>query len=184
MSKNQAIGDDSPKCRRPCGNLPDNTIRSLLNSYYLMLRTLIKSSLTLHDEKRNGLIEWLPVKPFCSSNSNRGVEFVDGSLSHDNITRMLSGNTCNSKNLWQKVKPLVRQYESEEACLIFDDTIVSKPYTNENDLISWHRDHSKGHNEKGINLLTAFYHTQWSEAAEALRVPPLSVSKRPSDSAT
>jgi hypothetical protein len=55
---------------------------------------------------------------------------------------------------------LVREYESEEACLIFDDTIVSKTYTDENDFICRHWDHSKGRNEKGINLLTAFYRTQ------------------------
>ncbi|MDR2763783.1 MAG: transposase, partial [Tannerella sp.] len=96
---------------------------------------------------------------------------LDGEVSHDKITRMLSGNICNSKELWQEVKPLVRQYESEDACLIFDDTIVSKPYTDENELISWHWDHSKGRNEKGINLLTVFYHTQLPGAAESLRVP-------------
>jgi hypothetical protein len=84
---------------------------------------------------------------------------------------MLSGNTYNSKDLWQEVKPLVRPYESEDACLIFDDAIVSKPYTDENELIGWRRDHSKGRNEKGINLLTAFYHTQSRTSSEALRVP-------------
>jgi hypothetical protein len=31
-------------------------------------------------------------------------------------------------------------------------------------------DHSKGRNEKGINLLTAFYYTQLPSASEALRV--------------
>ncbi|MDR2057116.1 MAG: transposase [Dysgonamonadaceae bacterium] len=96
---------------------------------------------------------------------------LDGSVSHDKITRMLSGNTYNSKDLWQEVKPSVRQYESEDACPIFDDAIVSKPYSDENDLISWRWDHSKGRNEKGINLLTAFYHTQSPVAAETLRVP-------------
>ncbi|MDR2118880.1 MAG: IS701 family transposase, partial [Tannerellaceae bacterium] len=85
---------------------------------------------------------------------------LDGGVSHDKITRTLSGTECTSKDSWQEVKPLVREYESEEACLIFDETIVSKPYTDENDLISWHLDHSKGRNEKGINLLTAFYYTQ------------------------
>ena len=98
-------------------------------------------------------------------------DLLDGTLSHDKITRMLSGNNFTSRDLWYEVKPLVREYESEEACLIFDDTIVSKPYTDENDLICWHWDHSKGRNEKGINLLTAFYHTQGSAVAEALRVP-------------
>jgi hypothetical protein len=43
---------------------------------------------------------------------------------------------------------LVREYESEDACLIFDDTIVSKPHTDENDLICRHRDYSKSRNEK------------------------------------
>jgi len=96
---------------------------------------------------------------------------LGGIVSHDKITRMLSGSVCTSKELWQEVKPLVRAHEEEDACLIFDDTIVSKPYTDENDLICWHWDHSKGRNEKGINLLTAFYHTQLPNETEALRIP-------------
>jgi hypothetical protein len=83
----------------------------------------------------------------------------------------LSGSSYNSKGLWQEVKSLVREHESEEGCLIFDDTIISKPYTDENELISWHWDHSKGGNEKGINLLTAFYHTQLPDSSEPLRIP-------------
>ena len=83
---------------------------------------------------------------------------------------MLSGRYYGSKSLWQEVKPLVRQHESEEACLIFDDTILNKPYTDENDLICWHWDHSKNCNEKGINLLTAFYHTESSITTEILRI--------------
>jgi len=96
---------------------------------------------------------------------------LDGSVSHDQITRMLSGQECCSKDLWHEVKSLVRSHEQEEACLIFDDTIISKPYTDENDLICWHWDHSKNRNEKGINLLTAFYHTQLPTSSEALRIP-------------
>ena len=98
-------------------------------------------------------------------------DLLDGSISHDKITRMLSGQTCDSKDLWREVKSLVRSHESEDACLIFDDTIVSKPYTDENELICWHWDHSKNRNEKGINLLTAFYHTQMPTSSEPLRVP-------------
>jgi hypothetical protein len=98
-------------------------------------------------------------------------DLLDGSVSHDKITRMLSSGSYCSKSLWQEVKPQVRAHENENACLIFDDTIVSKPCTDENDLICWHRDHSKNRNEKGINLLTAFYHTQSSASSESLRVP-------------
>ena len=95
---------------------------------------------------------------------------LEGSVSHDQITRTLSGQEYGSKDLWQEVKPLVRSHENEDACLIFDDTIISKPYTDENDLICWHWDHSKKRNEKGINLLTAFYHTQPLTSSEPLRI--------------
>jgi hypothetical protein len=77
---------------------------------------------------------------------------LDGEVSHDKITRMLSSGDYCSKSFWKEVKPLVRTHESEDACLIFDDTIISKPYTDENDMICWHWNHSKSRNEKGINL--------------------------------
>ena len=98
-------------------------------------------------------------------------QLLEGSVSHDQITRMLSNHSYCSKDLWHEVKSLVRAHESEDACLIFDDTIVRKPYMDENDVICWHWDHSKGCNEKGINLLTAFYYTQRTTESEALRVP-------------
>lgn len=42
--------------------------------------------------------------------------------------------------------------------LIIDDSIEEKPSTDENELISWHDDHSKDRTVKGINFLTALYH--------------------------
>ncbi|MCK5372301.1 MAG: transposase [Cyclobacteriaceae bacterium] len=41
--------------------------------------------------------------------------------------------------------------------LVFDDSISEKPYTDENELVCWHYDHSKGRSVKGINLLTGLY---------------------------
>jgi len=96
---------------------------------------------------------------------------VDGEISHDNVSRFLSGNEFTSKTLWQKVKPLVRKHETEDACLIFDDVIIEKPYTDENEMICWHFDHSKGRTVKGINMLNAFYHTQSTNSSEPLRIP-------------
>lgn len=94
---------------------------------------------------------------------------VDNQVSHDQVTRMLAKNDFTSKSLWQKVKSLVRQHENESGCLIFDDTIIHKPYTDESDVVCWHYDHTQNRNVKGINLLTAFYHTQSQELP--LRVP-------------
>lgn len=96
---------------------------------------------------------------------------VDGTLSHDSVTRFLSGNDFSSKTLWKNVKSLVRRHESAGGCLIFDDTVQEKAYTDENDLVAWHYDHAKGRSVKGLNILTAFYVSDSEEQSEPLRVP-------------
>ena len=87
-------------------------------------------------------------------------DLLEGSLSHDQITRLLSQQRFDSKTLWQLVRPMVRAIEDDAGVLIFDDTIQEKPYTDENELISWHFDPSKNRTVKGINLLNCVYHAQ------------------------
>jgi hypothetical protein len=84
-------------------------------------------------------------------------ELVNGELGHDQIIRFLAGEELDGRALWLKMKGLVRQYENREGCLIFDDTIIEKAFMDENEIVCWYYDHSKGRNEKGINILTAFY---------------------------
>ena len=60
---------------------------------------------------------------------------LDGSITHDSVSRLLSGNEFNSKTLWQNVKRTVRKYQTDDACLIFDDVIVEKPHTDENEMM-------------------------------------------------
>ena len=71
------------------------------------------------------------------------------------------------KDLWKIVKPQLRSIESPEALLIIDDTVEEKPYTDEekpytdeSELICWHFDHTIGRSVKGINLVSALYHSQ------------------------
>lgn len=86
---------------------------------------------------------------------------LDGAISHDKVTRFLSGEHFDSKILWKSVKPLVRTVESEkDGVIIFDDTIEEKPYTDESALITWHFDHTKGRTIKGINILSCLYHAR------------------------
>src|SRR5215213_1838879 len=85
---------------------------------------------------------------------------VNGSVSHDQVSRFLAGEKRTSADWWRIVKPYVRQIEREDGVLIIDDSIAEKPYTDENDLICWHYDHSSGGNVKGINFLTTLYHSQ------------------------
>jgi hypothetical protein len=85
-------------------------------------------------------------------------ELMGTALSHDRVSRFLNGEDFTSANLWQWVKPLVRQIQSEEAVLIVDDSVEAKPYSDESELICWHWDHTIGHSVKGINLLTCLYY--------------------------
>lgn len=92
--------------------------------------------------------------------SATGLErLTDRRVSHDKITRLLSAAPRTGADLWRAVKPLVRQVQHPEAVLVFDDTIEEKPYTDENEIVCWHFDHTKGRSVKGINLVTALYGT-------------------------
>jgi hypothetical protein len=86
------------------------------------------------------------------------ARLLDHQISHDAVTRFLAAEPKTSAALWRVVKPLVRAVESDEGVLIIDDSIEEKPSTDENELISWHYDHSTDRTVKGINFLTALYH--------------------------
>ena len=88
------------------------------------------------------------------------ARMVNNRISHDQITRMLSSEKMTAKTWWKLVKPHVRQMQHEEGVIIIDDSIEEKPYSDENDIICWHYDHSKERTIKGINFLTALYEAQ------------------------
>src|SRR3954447_8432483 len=77
------------------------------------------------------------------------AELMGGSVSHDQIQRLLGQERLGSAELWQVAKPYVRQIQSEEGVMIIDDSIAEKPYTDENDMICWHYDHSQDRSVKG-----------------------------------
>jgi hypothetical protein len=83
---------------------------------------------------------------------------LNGEISHDSVQRFLAGERHTSVHLWRVVKPHVRKIESPEGVLIVDDSIAEKPYTDENEIICWHYDHSQQRNVKGINFVTCLYH--------------------------
>lgn len=90
---------------------------------------------------------------------------VEGEISHDKVTRFLSSKDFTSADLWEMVKPAVREIESEEGVLIVDDTIEEKPSTDENEIVNWHYDHSKSRSVKGINIISVLYYSK------AVKVP-------------
>mgnify|MGYP001277128224 CR=1 FL=1 len=88
------------------------------------------------------------------------ARLFDGEISHDQVTRMLSSEKLTAKTWWKLVKPQVRQIEREDGVMIVDDSIIEKPYTDENEIVCWHYDHAKGKTVKGINFITVLYEVQ------------------------
>ena len=86
------------------------------------------------------------------------ARLLDGAISHDRVQRFLASPVKSGADLWKVVKAYVRQHQSEEGVLIVDDSIAEKPYTDENEIICWHYDHSKGRTLKGINFISALYY--------------------------
>ena len=85
---------------------------------------------------------------------------TNGDVSHDQVSRMLASPKMTSKDWWLKVKPQVRKIEQSDGLMIIDDSIEEKLYTDENEIICWHWDHSKDRSVKGINFITTLYYAQ------------------------
>jgi len=87
---------------------------------------------------------------------------LDGVISHDKFTRLLSKGKFDSKSLWKQSKVMAQEISQSKytKVLSFDDSIMPKPHTKENALNSWHFDHCSGRNIKGVQFLTALFNTQ------------------------
>jgi DDE superfamily endonuclease len=110
------------------------------------------------------------ISSFRATTATGLSSLVEGAVSHDQVTRFLASSARTSADLWCLVKPLVRTVQSPSGVLIVDDSIEDKPYTDENEIIAWHWDHSQQRAVKGINFLTALYHVQYQGADVALPV--------------
>jgi len=54
--------------------------------------------------------------------------------------------------------PSLIQVKSEEGFLIFNDTMIEKQCSDENEIMGYHFHHSKAPLAKAINLLNLIYH--------------------------
>jgi len=84
---------------------------------------------------------------------------LDNRITHDRVTDLLSSGYISSRRLWAEVKPMCEEIEQDDAVLIIDDSVEAKPYTDSNDMIQWHFDHTLGRSVKGVNFISAIYHS-------------------------
>lgn len=100
------------------------------------------------------------ISSFGATTATGLSNLLEGDVSHDQITRFLSGKEQTAADLWQLVKPSVRQIQSPAGMVIIDDSIAEKPFSDENDIVCWHYNHSTGTQVKGINFMSTVYHSQ------------------------
>jgi hypothetical protein len=84
---------------------------------------------------------------------------LDGKVSHDKFTRLLSKEVLNSKKIWDYSKTICQEIKTNDAVLILDDSVEEKRYSKCNELIQWHYDHTQGRSIKGVNFITAIYNS-------------------------
>lgn len=84
---------------------------------------------------------------------------MEGVVSHDQYTRLLSSGYMNESYLWRSAKPICYEIRDREAVFIVDESIEEKLYTDENAMICWHYDHTVGRNVKGVCFLTGLYYS-------------------------
>ncbi len=99
------------------------------------------------------------ISAFGQTTATGLASLLKNEISHDSVQRFLAVEKQTSADLWHMVKPHVRKIQSAEGVLIVDDSIAEKPYTDENDIICWHYDHSQQRSVKGINFVTCLYHS-------------------------
>jgi DDE superfamily endonuclease len=113
----------------------------------------------MKNEKLLDLYSDYLISAFGQTSATGLSTLLNAEVSHDSVQRFLAVEKQTSADLWRIVKVHVRKVESAEGVLIVDDSISEKPYTDENDIICWHYDHSKQRSIKGINFVTCLYHS-------------------------
>lgn len=113
----------------------------------------------MKDQKLLDLYSDYLISSFGQTTATGLAALLNHEISHDAVQRFLAGDKQSSADLWRIVKPHVRQIESAEGVLIIDDSIAEKPYTDVNEIVCWHYDHSQGRTVKGIHFVSCLYHS-------------------------
>jgi hypothetical protein len=117
---------------------------------------------------------------FAWCNHNPWLKHViAGAVPHDQVMFFLSGHLETSANLWPVVKPSLRQIEPNERILNVEDSIEEKSYSVEHDIICWQYGPFPSRNVKGIDFLTALYHSQGVSLSVAFHLANIKEEAKP-----
>lgn len=107
---------------------------------------------------------------FSATTATGLAKVIDNKYSHDQITRFLEQPQLDQKDYWKKIKPVVREIETDNSVLAVDDFIEEKPHTTVNSLVCYHFDHNKRRSIKGVNIIN-FLLTSDIESNDTISIP-------------
>jgi hypothetical protein len=80
---------------------------------------------------------------FGQTSATNMARLLDDQISHDDVTRFLKQPHQIGQTLWKTVKPLVRKHQTDQGLLLVDDSLLHKPHSQENGLVSTYFDHTR-----------------------------------------
>lgn len=97
------------------------------------------------------------ISSFGQTSATNLSRLMDEQISHDDVSRFLSQPQHIGQTLWKQVKPLVRQHQAQDGLIILDDSLLHKPHSQPNGLVSTYFDHTTNQYVKAINFLSLIY---------------------------
>ncbi len=97
------------------------------------------------------------ISSFGQASATNLSRLIDDQISHDDVSRFLSQPQPIGQTLWKQVKPLMRQHQSPDGIIILDDSLLHKPHSQPNGLVSTYYDHTTNQYVKAINFLSLIY---------------------------
>ena len=88
---------------------------------------------------------------------------LKSNVSHDKVTRWLSNTKLTPRILWKHVENLI---DKEDGFLVFDDSVLAKPYSQEIKLTKWQYSGNTHRITRGINLISML----WTKTDEHIPV--------------
>jgi hypothetical protein len=93
-------------------------------------------------------------KTFSCAEASRSSPDIINKPAHDSFTRLLQRQPLSSENLWNEVKTFVK---NDQGVLIIDDTVLEKPYSQKNGLITYLWSNKEKKVVKGVGLITLLW---------------------------
>jgi hypothetical protein len=97
------------------------------------------------------------ISSFGQASATNLSRLMDDQISHDDVSRFLSQPQPIGQTLWKQVKPLLRQHQALDGVIILDDSLLHKPHSQPNGLVSTYYDHTTNQYVKAINFLSLIY---------------------------